>query len=129
MNAAPGLLQSRLESDISSATLAKQWRKLAFFYLAWCVRSESSKFIQGIAGRSALYCSAAALTLSLVPYTIIVMRKTNATLIEKAKIDPRLAEKEGGEIDTLVRSWISLNSFRSLLPLAGGVVGIVAAFS
>lgn len=144
MNAAPGLLQSRLENDISSATLAKQWRKVfeagkaqnppvaaitssAFLYLAWCVRSGSPMFVRAVAGRSALYCSAAVLTLGIVPYTFAVMRKTNSKLIEKATIDPTVAEKDGGDIDELVHSWIALNSFRSLLPLAGGVVGIFAA--
>lgn len=145
MNAATGLLESRRENEISSATLAKQWKKIfeagkaqnppiaavtatAFFYLAWSVRSGTSLVLWAAPSRSVLYCSAAVLTLSIVPYTIAAMRKTNAALVTKTTVDSRAAEKASGEIDDLVREWISLNSIRSLLPLVGGLVGIFATF-
>ncbi|KAJ6012660.1 hypothetical protein N7522_003015 [Penicillium canescens] len=145
-NATPALLDSRLGNDISPGTLAKQWRRMfeagktqnppiaavtssAFLYLAWCVRAGSPMVVGAVPRHSALYCSAAALTLGIVPYTIIAMGKTNGKLLEKSELDPRVTEKAGAEIDELVRSWISLNGFRSLLPLAGGFFGILAALT
>ncbi|CAG7959587.1 unnamed protein product [Penicillium olsonii] len=146
MNAAPGLLTSRLENEISPATLAKQWRNVfeagkaqnppiaaitssAFLYLAWCARAGSPMFSRTVPGHAALYCSAAALTIAIVPYTIIAMRKTNNALIEQSNSTSAVTEKNAGEIEQLVRDWISLNGFRSLLPLAGGLVGIFAVLS
>ncbi|EKV19026.1 hypothetical protein PDIG_05230 [Penicillium digitatum PHI26] len=143
MNAAPGILESRRENEISSTILAKQWKKLyeagkaqnppiaaitaaAFFYLAWSVRSGRS-LVRGASNLPTLYGSAAVLTLSIVPYTIVAMSKTNAALLTKATGNSKVAEKASADVDELVQNWISLNTIRGLLPLVGGLVGIFAA--
>ncbi|KGO69875.1 Protein of unknown function DUF1772 [Penicillium italicum] len=146
MNAAPAILKSRRENEIPSVTLAKQWKKLyeagkaqnppiaavtasAFFYLAWSVQSGRLIVRGALSSRPALYCFAGLLTLSIVPYTIIAMSKTNAALLTTATSDSKVADKASTDVDELVHKWISLNGFRSLLPLVGGLVGIFAALT
>ncbi|KAL6893279.1 hypothetical protein GGI43DRAFT_176188 [Trichoderma evansii] len=66
------------------------------------------------------YLGAAGLTLSIVPFTLTVMKYTNGLLHEEARND-------GGEknditkarVNSLLNHWIALNLIRGSLPLAG----------
>lgn len=146
MNAAPALLRARHESQLSTTSMVKLWKNLfesgksqnppiaaltasAFFYLAWSVRAGSPLFRQASRNATTLYCSAAIMTLGIVPYTIAFMSDTNNALLAKNKLEIEPSTEASAEIDGLVSKWISLNGFRSLLPLAGGLVGIFAALT
>ncbi|ALO60391.1 hypothetical protein CNB02545 [Cryptococcus deneoformans JEC21] len=141
----PALQRSALEDGVSALTLAKQWRQnfeagkaqnppvaaviaSAFAYLAWSARSGSAfhKFFPRNA--TIWYSTAAVLTLGIVPYTILAMTKTNNALIQASNAKP--GEKvDDLEARALTSKWIQLNAVRSCLPLAGGIVALVAALA
>ena len=76
-----------------------------------------------------LYGAAALLTIGIVPWTLLAMDRTNRKLIAKAEDDG-----EGGaaivvqdaEVEGLLKKWGVLNGARSLFPLAGSVVAMIA---
>lgn len=74
--------------------------------------------------RSGLYIAAAALTVGIVPYTLVFMTGTNNALLKKAKAESTSdADKE---VSGLIKQWNSLNLGRSVFPLAGAICAIVA---
>jgi hypothetical protein len=68
------------------------------------------------------FAVAAALVVAIVPYTILFMGSTNDALHSIAGGTHIVAESE---VTNLINKWGWLNLGRSLLPLAGGVAGIV----
>lgn len=77
---------------------------------------------------SRLFAVAAALTVGIVPYTVLLMKATNDKLLRFAKKAEKeeLSALEGEESVQLLRRWTLLNGVRSLLPLTGAVItGIV----
>lgn len=146
MNAVPALLRARSEDNLPIKNMVNLWRNLyesgksqnppiaaltasAFFYLAWATRSSSPLFRQVARNSNALYGTAAILTLSIVPYTIVTMSGTNNALLAKTKLDSEPSAEARAEIEELVNKWVSLNGLRSLLPLAGGLLGMFAALA
>ncbi|RDW64417.1 DUF1772 domain-containing protein [Aspergillus mulundensis] len=144
--AVPALTQSREEKSVSQSTVVKLWNKVydagkaqnppvaattaaAFLYLAWSVRHLHGAllFRPTTDNRVALYITAATLTVSIVPYTIVTMRPTNNALIQLARSRDLTTAEETQSNDLLGR-WILFNGIRSILPLVGGLVGITAAF-
>ncbi|KAF8633065.1 hypothetical protein AX15_001540 [Amanita polypyramis BW_CC] len=107
---------------------------LAFSYLAYILRGRPDKF-------SKLYLTAAAVTLSIVPYTLGVMLPTNKRLEARAKHVGREGmksaeiseeekakrEKEDREVPGLMMKWAWLNAIRGIFPLMGAVIGATAA--
>ena len=76
---------------------------------------------------------AGVLTISVLPFTLLVMGKTNATLMSKAQeleslgvgvgyVEAGLVE--GESVKELVDWWATLNAVRGSLPLVGAAVGI-----
>ncbi|KIX07457.1 uncharacterized protein Z518_02110 [Rhinocladiella mackenziei CBS 650.93] len=144
--AVPALRLSKANDGVSSTSLVKQWRYIyeagksqnppiaaataaAFIYLAWSVRR--------IAPRSQIplyYGSAAVLTLGIVPFTLMVMSPTNNRLIQHSETmsmegSAAPSRARDDEIDQLIAKWNTLNGVRSLLPLAGGILGLVASLA
>ncbi|CAI7628652.1 unnamed protein product [Penicillium pancosmium] len=136
----PALIRSQKEDNPPVGLLAKQWRNLfengksknppvavgvtsAFIYLAWSVRSGAPLFKKTPISRSVLFSAAAALTISIVPFTLVAMSKTNNKLLEKSELT-----KEASDADTveLVERWTTLNQIRGVLPLIGGLCGMLA---
>lgn len=68
------------------------------------------------------FAVAAALVVAIVPYTFLFMGSTNEALHSIAGGAHIVAESE---VTSLINKWGWLNLGRSLLPLAGGVAGIV----
>ncbi|KAJ9483998.1 hypothetical protein VN97_g9389 [Penicillium thymicola] len=146
MNAAPALLRARSEDRLPIANVVKLWRNFyesgksqnppiavltasAFFYLAWSTRSGVSLLRQVARNTTTLYGTAAILILGIMPYTITAMSSTNNALLAKAELASEPTAQVSMEIEELVSKWISLNVFRSLLPLAGGLLGIFATLA
>jgi len=91
-------------------------------------------------GTSNLYILAAALALSLVPYTVVVMMPTNqrllaraaqaddeaATPVEKEREMATTESGEDAEVRGLLGKWSRMNVVRGCLPLAATVVGLFA---
>jgi hypothetical protein len=122
----PGLLAA----PISGQNLAKQWMTifetgksqmpkvalLALFgyaYLAYDRHTRGSPW--------AGYLTAGALTMAVVPFTLLLMSPTNDALIEVATGAARATSDEATR--ALLQKWKGLNAMRSLLPLAGALVG------
>ncbi|KAL4986264.1 hypothetical protein BDW68DRAFT_131156 [Aspergillus falconensis] len=141
----PALQSSQSKHNAPASLLAKQWSELyargkaqnppiaaitaaAFAYLAWSVHSGKSATLEVLAPRNAvyLYSAAAALTVGIVPWTLIAMVKTNNALHERAKEAFVVTEKTGDEVKQLLARWKVLNAIRGVLPLIGGLVGFLA---
>ena len=73
------------------------------------------------------YAVAGALTIAIVPWTLIVMRKTNAAIAAYAR--PRETNDDNDRVNAerLLHRWTMMNFARALFPLVGGVVGLAAA--
>jgi hypothetical protein len=140
--ATPALVQSHREDNIPSSTIAKQWQRLfefgkaqappiaasvavSFGYLAWSVRAGAPLFKQTPVSRTALFSTAAVMTVGIVPFTIVFMSATNDALLKKAA---STSDAAGEDTIDLVEKWMTLNRLRSLLPLAGAFCGILASF-
>ncbi|KAA8648918.1 DUF1772 domain-containing protein [Aspergillus tanneri] len=138
VNVIPALLQSHREEQIPLSITVKQFRNMyengkaqnppialvtavAFGYLAWAARSESTfpLAVQNstCACVSSLYLTAAVLTLGIVPWTLATMRRTNQGLLDKA--NSTWVPDEKSSVDTVesFERWIVLNAVRSLLSL------------
>lgn len=123
----PGLLAAQ----IPARTLAIQWQAiydrgkvaapgvailslLSYAYLAY------SHYHEGREWKG--FITAALLTIGIAPFTLIVMARTNNTLIGVANGAVVSVGDEAAR--QLVQKWGGLNLMRSLLPLAGSVVGL-----
>jgi hypothetical protein len=158
MNVVPSLLRSRTEADLSLTTLVTQWREIyetgkrqnppiagltaaSFIYLAvFSSRKSSSPPLLLFRGgtpysRTGFYASAALLTLSIVPFTLIAMSSTNNALIDVSESQKQRGTGTGaaavvatdGRIEELLQDWVVLNRVRSLLPLLASLTGIAVA--
>ena len=69
------------------------------------------------------YAVAAGLVVSVIPWTLIVMKRTNDSIAAFA--GPEWAGDEAAVIKKLFDRWMTMNFIRALFPLAGGVLGLV----
>lgn len=74
-----------------------------------------------------LYGLAALLCVGIAPFTVGVMKGTNDRLIELSEGAEQKVEE--GEVRGLLEKWGRLNGVRSLLPVLGGVAGVVAVLA
>ena len=70
------------------------------------------------------YAVAAVLTASIVPWTLTVMRRTNNSIGAFSG-----TEDDSAALKKLLDKWSLTNYVRAVLPLAGGLVALVAALS
>ncbi|KAJ6172128.1 DUF1772-domain-containing protein [Penicillium chermesinum] len=132
--AAPAMVESFQKDNVPSAQVARQWKNLtpplaaavgsAFLYLAWAVRSGTPLFKQTSISQSALFSAAAALCISIVPYTLVVMKKTNDALAMKGSSK----SESDSDLVGLLQRWGTLNQLRGVFPTAAAICGLVAAF-
>jgi hypothetical protein len=150
MNVIPSLLRSRTETNLPLTTLVTQWREIyetgkrqnppiagltaaPFVYLAVLFARKSSQPLLLFRGappysRAGFYASAALLTLSIVPFTLIAMSSTNNALIDVCESHKqRGAGATDARIEELLQDWVALNRVRSLLPLLASLTGIAVA--
>lgn len=105
-----------------------------FAYLAWYSRGQRSSRPAAL-----LYSIAALSVVGIVPYTLVFMRSTNDQLLTRASgehseaTDVLGSEKKrpgaaSGQQSTedLLQNWGILAGIRGLLPLTGGVMGLLA---
>ena len=70
---------------------------------------------------------AGAITISIVPFTFIVMLPTNTKLFQMQKLS-RPSSPSALEARSLVTKWAFLHVARSLIPLAGAAIGVTSIF-
>jgi hypothetical protein len=77
-----------------------------------------------------LYGTAALLMIGIVPWTILAMNETNRKLTAKAqeKVGMKGSGVRDEDVHGLLRKWTTLNGIRSVLPLLGSVVAMVAVW-
>lgn len=150
--AVPALTQSHGEDSIPAKTLAVQWRRLynkgavqnppiaigiasILSYLAWSADADSTVRFLGLATPRQLYIGSVALTMAIVPWTLLTMAPTNGKLHGKAAKVESAARKGGAEwtakddeeLGVLLQNWNFLNALRSVLPMLGFASGALAA--
>ena len=102
-----------------------------YFYLAYTLPSDAQK------AKLYGYLAAGALTIGIIPYTLLVMLPTNKKLLEKVDETKALTVKDevvevglGNETaHKLVDSWGMLNLGRAVLLTAGSLVGAWTALN
>ncbi|EHK22638.1 uncharacterized protein TRIVIDRAFT_216078 [Trichoderma virens Gv29-8] len=73
------------------------------------------------------YLGAAGCVLSIIPFTLTIMKDVNGQLHEEAlKEDSGEAQVTTIQVEGLLDRWITLNLIRGLLPLAGTALGCFA---
>ena len=133
-------MKSQRHDSVQASILAQQWKytfeagksqnppiaavtAATFSYLAWTAG-------HGPRNRARLYGVAAALTIAIVPWTLLAMSPTNSRLSAKAEEAwTRKGKEDDGEVGELLKRWTTLNGVRSFFPLVGGVVGLVAVLA
>lgn len=125
--AIPGLLSTT--TPVPTQLLAQQWAGiynrgkvlgpqtavLAVFGYGYLAYERSSRGVGW-----AKFAGAAALTLGIVPFTVIFMDPTNQALLKVAAGAGVIGE---GALSDLLLKWKGLNLVRSIFPLAGAVLG------
>ncbi|KAJ5500829.1 hypothetical protein N7463_008079 [Penicillium fimorum] len=142
----PALLLAQAQDGLSHGAILKVWRRMyqrghahspkiavvtsgAFAYLAWYASRTTVTRAPML-----LFGTAASLVTGVVPFTLIFMRPTNNALMERAA-DEELSPNnpvQGPEQKTseqLFTRWATLTGIRGLLPLAGGILGLVAVLN
>lgn len=125
-----------VETTTQPGKLVNQWRRvylsghikgpaiaattgLVYAYAAW------SKYAAGEAWR--IFAVAGLTTVSIVPYTLTFMQGTNNALFRADDLAAKGTEPARADAERLVRRWGKLNAIRALIPLAGGVLGLLGA--
>lgn len=90
---------------------------LIYGYAAW------SKHAAGSPWR--VFAVAGATTVSMIPYTWIVMQSTNNALFRAEARTKAEQAQSWTEAESLVKTWNRLNAVRALFPLAGAILGIL----
>lgn len=88
---------------------------LAYGYVAYDAHSRGVKWIG--------FAAAATSLLGIVPFTLIVMKKTNTSLHEAARAGTPGCDRV---VNGLLETWTLMNFSRSLFPLAGAVIGAIS---
>ncbi|KAJ5834859.1 hypothetical protein N7447_000885 [Penicillium robsamsonii] len=120
---------------------------LANLYALWVLRDTPTP-APGFVGSSwsACYLLAVGVTMSIAPFTLTVMKKTNAKLKAHAKRDDASGAegtegmvvsaqekakrgRDDSEVVELLQHWSKLNLIRATLPLVGAGLGFYAAVS
>ncbi|PYH47016.1 DUF1772 domain-containing protein [Aspergillus saccharolyticus JOP 1030-1] len=139
----PPLIETHHTENIPLSSVVKQWRTIytygaqrapsiglctaaTFFYLAWSVRESTPLSLITARNSSQVYCLAGALTLGIVPFTIVFMKKTNDRLTQWAqhRAEEAWTAEADAEVEGLLWKWTWLNAVRSVFPLLGGLVGL-----
>jgi hypothetical protein len=119
-----------LAVPLPKQTLALQWR---FAFQRGMVTMPGTAVLSLLAFASLAYernvrgqpwkgfATAGALTIAIVPFTLVLMSGTNKTLLSVAA--GGAATLDDAAVRRLVTRWSAFNLVRSLLPLAGSLVG------
>ena len=124
-----------IETSPSASLLLQQWKRifqrghvqgpaiavstgLMYAYAAY------TKSQQGQPWRA--FAVAGATVVSMVPYTWVVMARTNNKLWAAVTGESKGGTVNSAEAQGLVNTWSRLNLFRAMFPLAGGILGLLS---
>ncbi|KAJ5232471.1 hypothetical protein N7468_005427 [Penicillium chermesinum] len=115
------MVESFQKDNVPSAQVARQWKNL---YDLGKSQNPPARSRRGLCFLSALFSAAAALCISIVPYTLVVMKKTNDALAMKGSSK----SESDSDLVGLLQRWGTLNQLRGVFPTAAAICGLVAAF-
>lgn len=124
-----------LETNSTADGLVRQWKRL-YHYGHICMPTMAVS-VTGLYGFAAARCfssgsanwksnaAAGALTIGIVPFTLLVMAPTNDALFATRApiLSPAHALENLAEVQRLIMKWVWLHAVRSVFPLVGAVVG------
>lgn len=108
-------------TEIAAAQWAPSYKRATVMQASLAVVAGLFGMIRGVQGGGPLWVWAAMLILTVVPFTLIVIRPTNNRLL-----DPR-RDRRSDETLQLLKSWGRLHSIRSLLSVAASILFVWAA--
>ncbi|KAJ6140006.1 hypothetical protein N7471_006492 [Penicillium samsonianum] len=112
---------------------AKQW--VAFYHRghalgpSFAILGAGSFIWLALKSHCSLYWGAAILDIGIIPWTLLFMLPTNSSIFKFADMKnlSENAVRDEAQLASLLNRWASLNTIRSLLPFAGGIMGLLAA--
>lgn len=147
----PALLQSKAKDGIPSTVIMKIWRQVyeaghghspqiaiftsaGFGFLGWSAHSSA----RASRTPTLFYTAASLLVVGIIPFTLVFMRPVNQECAARAakndvpeSLTPSsehhkcdLSEQRATE--DILASWARMAGVRSMLPLAGGLLGLLA---
>ncbi len=125
-----------IETTRQPGKLVNHWRRI---YLSGHIRGPAiaattgliyacaawSKYAAGEPWR--VFAAAGLATVCIVPFTLTFMQGTNNALFRADDLASKGTEPAWADAERLVRRWGRLNAIRALIPLTGGVIGLLGA--
>ncbi|KAK4995161.1 hypothetical protein LTR66_004969 [Elasticomyces elasticus] len=120
-----------LDTNTQSAHMLSQWVRLYHYghlllpsmAVATCLIYGYLVFSKRASGKPWItYAVAGAVTVTMIPFTWIVMVPTNNTLF-RLNDEIKVAVPALDHVQELVKGWGRLHAFRSLFPLVGAILG------
>lgn len=108
-------------TEIAAAQWAPSYKRATVMQASLAVVAGLFGMIRGVQGGGPLWVWAAMLILTVVPFTLIVIRPTNNRLLEPRR------DRRSDETLQLLKSWGRLHSIRSLLSVAASILFVWAA--
>lgn len=108
-------------TEIAAAQWAPSYKRATVMQASLAVVAGLFGMIRGVQGGGPLWVWAAMLILTVVPFTLIVIRPTNNRLLEPRR------DRRSDETLQLLKSWGRLHSIRSLLGVAASILFVWAA--
>lgn len=125
-----------LDTDTESTRLVRQWARL--YHYGHLYMPAVSVAVTGLYGYAALrkrasnrkqwliYAAAGATTITMVPFTWLMMVPTNNTLFRlEALASATASAVDLSTVQELVVRWAWLHVVRSVFPLVGAILGLV----
>ncbi|KAL3458176.1 hypothetical protein BJX64DRAFT_292437 [Aspergillus heterothallicus] len=127
-------IPSLLETTTDPAHLVRHWHRIfmnghikgPIISLTTTALYALAAFAKYSAGqRWAVFATAGATTIAIVPFTLTIMMPTNEALFRMEADVHKGKSPLSAEAERLVRSWSRLNLVRAFFPLAGAVFGLL----
>ena len=131
-----------LDTAISSPQLLRQWSRMYHYgHLIMPSLAAGTLLLhactalqQNALGKPwGIFACAGGVTIAIAPFTWIVMEGVNGELFGRLErvgaSKERNASDDLEEVKSLVKRWSWLHLMRSMLPLAGAVLGVVGTFA
>ena len=126
-----------LDTDTESTQLLRHWAHLYRYgglYMPAVSVAATGLYGYGALGKRTsnrkqwiIYAAAGATTITMVPFTLLMMAPTNKTLLRLEALASASATASAvglSRVQKLVMRWAWLHAVRSVFPLMGGILGL-----
>jgi hypothetical protein len=108
-------------TDIAAAEWAPSYKRATIMQVPPALAAGGCGIARGVLGEEPLWIWGAALILSVIPFTLIVIRPTNNRLLDQRR------DRGSNETHELLHAWGRLHGVRTVLSLAASVLYTWAA--